>query len=346
MGGRAFSNDFPPGSFPRLPPRLYQDLKDRLTPLLQTIYTLVEVPPEAPGKKDHGDIDFVVAQPIRESEDTLTALVAQVLGAVKSVEMDGNRTSNYALELSQEDCELLASNGLLPIQKLYLQVDIHVCLDAEEWELLKFMHGYGDLGIIVAGIARCHNLILGTKGLKVSSPPDPPIYLSKSTHAIMEFMGLSMDRWKEGFTAVEEIFIFASTSRFFDPRRFRRPQLHSLTKSAGGREMYHEFTAWAQGLPPATHCLEAGPEAVEEALVHFGKKGEWDAAALARDKRLWSKNNFSGKLVAEWTGLGWKGVKMVMDNVRASVGGEDKLYGRPLQDVRNLVLATKDALSL
>lgn len=162
----------------------------------------------------------------------------------------------------------------------------------------------------------------------------------------MEFMGLSMDRWKEGFTAVEEIFIFASTSRFFDPRRFRRPQLHSLTKSAGGREMYHEFTAWAQGLPPATHCLEAGPEAVEEALVHFGKKGEWDAAALARDKRLWSKNNFSGKLVAEWTGLGWKGVKMVMDNVRASVGGEDKLYGRPLQDVRNLVLATKDALSL
>ncbi|KAI6122495.1 hypothetical protein EDD16DRAFT_765749 [Pisolithus croceorrhizus] len=350
MGGKAFSNDLPSGSFPRLPSRLYQDLKDRLTPLLRTIYTLVEVPPETPGKKDHGDIDFVVAQPIRENGDDMATKVGQVLGAVKSVEMDGNRTSNYALELNQEDCMLLASNGLqspLPIQKIYLQVDVRVCLDAEEWELLKVMHGYGDLGIIIASIARCHNLILGTKGLKVSSPPpDPAIYLSKSPHAILEYMGLSMDRWKEGFTTVEETFIFASTSRFFDPRRIRRSQLHSFTKSLEERAMYHAFTRWAQSQSPAPYCLEAEREAVEEALVYFGKKGEWDAAARARDKRLWLKNNFSGKLVAEWTGLGWRGVKAVMDKVRASAGGEDKLYGRPLQDVKNLVLESKDALDL
>ncbi|KAI6044804.1 hypothetical protein EDC04DRAFT_2639863 [Pisolithus marmoratus] len=350
MGGKAFSADLPSGSFPRLPSRLYEDLKGRLTPLLQTIYTLVEVPPEAPGKKDHGDIDFVVAQPIHDNEHVMAALIGQVLGAVKSVEMDGNRTSNYALELSQEDCALLVSDdsqGSLPIQKIYLQVDVRVCLDAEEWELLKVMHGYGDLGIIIASIARCHGLILGTKGLKVSSPPpDPPIYLSKSPRAILEFMGLSMDRWKEGFTTVEETFVFASASRFFDPRRIRRPHLQSFTKSVEERAMYHEYTRWAQGQPPAPYCLEADREAVEEALVYFGKKDERDAAALARDKKLWMKNNFNGKIVAEWTGLGWKGVKAVMDRVRASAGGEAELYGRPLQDVRNLVLESKDALNI
>lgn len=350
MGGKAFSNDLPSDSFPRLPSRLYQDLKDRLTPLLRTIYTLVEVPPEAPGKKDHSDIDFVVAQPIHVDGDDIAAKVGQVLGAVKSVEMDGNRTSNYALELNQEDCVLLASDGLqdpLSIQKMYLQVDVRVCLDAEEWELLKVMHGYGDLGIIIASIARYHNLVLGTKGLKVlSPPPDPPIYLSKSPRAILEFMGLSMDRWKEGFTTVEETFIFASTSRFFDPRRIRKPQQHSFTKSVEERAMYQAFTRWAQSQSPASYCLEAKREAVKEALVYFGKKDEWDAAAFARDKRTWLKNNFNGKLVAEWTGLGWKGVKAVMDKVRASAGGEDGLYGRPLQDVRDLVLESKDALDL
>lgn len=35
-----------------------------------------------------------------------------------------------------------------------------------------------------------------------------------------------------------------------------------------------------------------------------------------------------------------------MDKVRASAGGEDGLYGRPLQDVRDLVLESKDALDL
>lgn len=170
MGGKAFSNDLPSGSFPRLPSRLYEDLKDRLIPLLRTIYTLVEVPPEAPGKRDHGDIDFVVAEPIHVNDNDIAAKVGQVLGAVKSVEMDGNRTSNYALELNQEDCMLLASDGLqgpAPIQRIYLQVDVRVCLDAEEWELVRVMHGYGDLGIIIGSIARNHNLLLGTKGLKV-----------------------------------------------------------------------------------------------------------------------------------------------------------------------------------
>lgn len=80
--------------------------------------------------------------------------------------------------------------------------------------------------------------------------------------------------------------------------------------------------------------------------MYFGKKDEWDAATFARDKRMWLKSNFNGKLVAEWTGLGWRGVKAVMDRVRASAGGEDGLYGRPLQDVRDLVLESKSALDL
>ncbi|KAG6334076.1 hypothetical protein ID866_5008 [Astraeus odoratus] len=349
MGGKAFSQELPSGSFPRLPQHLYQDLKGRLTPLLATVFSLVGVPPEAPGKKDHGDIDFVVAQPIPTGEDVTPELVARVLGAVKSVELDGNRTSHYALELSQEDAmRIPPGSQILPSsQKLYLQVDVRVCLDAEEFERLMVLHGYGDLGIMIGAIARSHGLVLSTKGLKVPSPPpDAPLYLSGSIHAVLDFMDLSVDRWKEGFDRVEQIFAFASTSRLFDPHRLRIPQMHTFTKSVSERTMYHDFLVWTQGQQPAVYCLGAECDAIADALLHFGKKDEWDAAALVRNTRLWLKNNFNGKLVAEWTGLKWRGVKTVMDDVRASAGGEAALVGRPLEDIKNLVLASKTSLKL
>lgn len=367
MGGRAFSQELPPDSFPRLPQQLYQSLKDRLRPLLLTLYTIVEVPPEAPAKMDHGDIDFVVSRPVHGMEEVNPALVSRILGAVKSVELDSNRTSHYALEISQDDM-LLLSHSLqrpFPLEKAYIQVDVRVCLDDEEVERLMVLHGYGDLGIMMSAIVRSHGLSLSTKGLKVlsnarvgdvgglifhqapSPPPDPPILLSSSPRAIFDFLGLSMDRWNEGFTTIEEIFVFASTSRFFDPRRFRAPQMPAFDKTVTERTMYHDFRLWAKNKELTTvHYLEEKRDRVEEALLHFGKKNEWDAAAHMRYTRSWLKNNFNGKLVAEWTGLGWRGVKAVMDDVRASAGDESALIGRPLEDIKIMVTASKDSLNL
>ncbi|KAL4073227.1 hypothetical protein V8B97DRAFT_203008 [Scleroderma yunnanense] len=343
MGGRAFSQELPPDSFPRLPTRLYEALKDRLGTLLSTVYTTVKVPPEAPAKKDYGDIDFVVSQPIQGKEEVNPALVSRILGAVRSVELDSNRTSHYALEMSQDDILLLPQ----PLEKAYIQVDVRVCLDDEEVERLMVLHGYGDLGIIIGSIVRSHGLLLSTKGLKVPCPPpDPPILLSGSPRAIFEYMGLSMDRWKEGFITIEDIFVFAATSRFFDPRRFRASQMSSFDKTVKERMMYHNFRVWVKNNIPTVHHHESKRDAVEEALVHFGKKDEWDAAAFARYTRSWFKNNFNGKLVAEWTGLGWRGIKAVMDDVRTSAGGEYALVDRPLEDIKKMVMASKDSLSL
>ena len=54
MGGSAF-NSLPPGSFPRIPPTAYKDLKARLKPALDSLYEYVAVPTEAPEKADHGE---------------------------------------------------------------------------------------------------------------------------------------------------------------------------------------------------------------------------------------------------------------------------------------------------
>lgn len=160
-------------------------------------------------------------------------------------------------------------------------------------------------------------------------------------------MGLSMDRWLEGFETVEEIFEFAMTSRFFDPRRLRVPSaMNTFNKSVQARSMYIDFLVWAQDKTPATSTRGPHQDAVEEALVAFGKKPDWDAMAQERHAREWLKSNFTGKLVAEWTGLGWRGVKAVMDDIRSSVGGERTLVGKELEEVKDLVLKSQKSLNL
>lgn len=164
MGGRAFLQVLPPGSLHRLPTSLYETLKARLTAQLLTLFAIVRVPPEKPEKKDHGDIDFVVAYPLNRPGIT-PGLVGHVLGAVKSIELDGNRTSNYAIEIDRGDW--LMYSEPLPLDHVYCQVDVKVCDDEQEVERLTLLHGYGDLGIIIGAIAKSHGLSVNHYGLKV-----------------------------------------------------------------------------------------------------------------------------------------------------------------------------------
>lgn len=78
-------------------------------------------------------------------------------------------TSHYAVPITQE---WLTHSHLEPIvadgeNVIYCQVDVHACADKEEWELIRFMHGYGDVGMILGLIARNYGFSLGTSGLKV-----------------------------------------------------------------------------------------------------------------------------------------------------------------------------------
>lgn len=165
MGGRAFLQDFPPDSLPRLPTSLYATLKARLTALLLTLFAIVEVPPERPEKRDHGDIDFVVACPLTRQAIT-PKQVGRVLGAIKSIELDGNRTSNYAINIDQEDWSMHSAQPM-PSDHIYCQVDVKVCDDEEEVKRMMVLHGYGDLGIIIGAIAKSHGLSVNRNGLKV-----------------------------------------------------------------------------------------------------------------------------------------------------------------------------------
>jgi len=355
MGGNAFQN-LPLNAFPRLPPPLYQLLKARWLSRLEPLYEHVAVPAEAPEKKDHGDLDFIVSGPkfigIGDEARIVTHDdVKSALEAVHAILLEANRTSNFAVPITSE---WVAHGGILgeDIQdnEIYCQVDVHVCADEGEWDRIVFFHGFGDLGMILGLIARNCGFGLGTKGLKVpTQPPNPPFHLSSSFSSILPFFGLSMDTWREGFTTQQAVFKWAASSRFFDHRILENKKNR---KVAAKREMYNNFCAWAQGQPRDGSKPEWTPETViAEALVYFNKKSEYDVlmeeyarmASTHKTKRK-AKSLFNGTLVKEWTGLHHLDVKKVMDRTREKMGGESAIAGIGMEEIRKVVQQVTEEL--
>lgn len=227
--------------------------------------------------------------------------------------------------------------------------------------------------MILGLIARNNGLRLGTNGLKVNlsiypleittdklvqlfDPPNRAFELSASFTEILPFFGLSMDTWKQGFQTKLQVFEWVVTSRLFDPTSFRTAG-DGLTKVKADRKMYAEFTSWvsserSQVTGGAVDPKTERADIVDEALVYFNKKHEFEELARSRLGRVRMKAGFNGTKVNEWAGLNsnWRAVKTIMDEVRARVGGNegvaDILEEKGEEAVKRIVLEVKEALGL
>ena len=162
-------------------PAFYDSLKARIVPRLEALYHLVAVPPEAPGKLDHGDLDIMVCQPknIKEgiplSECVTFAEIEQTLGSVHSNPLPGDRTSNFAIPIQQDEVQYFAvdqeaiGEGKLDPAQLYIQIDLHFCEDIDSWKSRILFQSYGELGMILGMMAKNVGLTWTAGGLKVSN---------------------------------------------------------------------------------------------------------------------------------------------------------------------------------
>jgi|SRR6266850_1124095 len=170
MGGKAFLSLLPDATFPRLSPAIYASLKSDLLSRLIPLFQYVGVPHEAPEKQDHGDIDFIAACPHAAigHEEIKNALGASA--CIPSAQPDGGGTHNFALRLTDvvtpQPDETAPTSG--ETSKVYVQVDVNMCKDAQDWENVMIFHAYGDLGMIMGRLAASVGLHLGELGLKVS----------------------------------------------------------------------------------------------------------------------------------------------------------------------------------
>ncbi|KAK7032998.1 hypothetical protein R3P38DRAFT_2920074 [Favolaschia claudopus] len=367
MGGSAFSATLPASACPRIPSAVYYVVKARLTAQLQSVFSIVSTPNEAPEKTDHGDLDFLVFGPLKEGiVEVPHEEVQQALDAKHLVPMPGNRTSSYAIPIGKgewatlghgsEEEEARKARSADDAEDIYYQVDVHVCLDKGEWERIQFFHGYGDLGMIMGLIARNKGLLWGVKGLKIPHPPRPPFDLCDNMDEILQYMGLPKAQWDAGFQTKKEIFEWVGTSPLFDPTRFQT-EGQGIRKVKPERKMYAQFVEWVRqqqqyNSDPTPRGLEK-QEQIEHALAYFGKRAEWDAMIKEDADKARLKEGFSGGKVRLWTGLPgerWADLKKIMDQVRAWVGGEPgilKILEEKGEDgMKSYVLKAKEELGV
>ena len=174
--------------------------------------------------------------------------------------------------------------------------------------------------------------------MQIPNPPHPIFELSQNFDDILHFLGLSKETYDAGFKTNEELFRWVASMKWFDPRYFHRTPSTGKHKVKPDRTMYAEFVQWViNRRPPATSGSERSLEdetegdfhqrVKREALEHFNKMEEYNGVQKAREVQKKVRGVFSGHQVRDWADIGeyWRGVKMIMDEIRRQLGGEAKV---------------------
>lgn len=144
----------------------------------------------------------------------------------------------------------------------------------------------------------------------------------------MDFLGLSMDRWKQGFFAEEDIFLWLASSRFYNPHRMLRHEeslSRGKTKAAEDRPMYQRFLNFSRSQAIATTRRMDPGNVPSDAVDFFGKRALYTVLLRVAEIKSHVKTNFTGVLVTKWTGLEGMLVHLTMKEVRQQLGGDELL---------------------
>jgi hypothetical protein len=129
-----------------------------------------------------------------------------------------------------------------------LQVDIITCAP-EHFDSNAMYLSYNDLGNFIGRIAHGLGLKYGQEGLwyehNFKGSNIGSIQVSKDYAKIYDFLGLSYERYLEGFNDLEDIFMFIAGSKFFNWKMFQMDQLNKINRDRNKkRASYTSFLEW------------------------------------------------------------------------------------------------------
>lgn len=291
MGGSAFSSGLSPLYTPRMPKHVYDATKSRCEEILRRLYTCVESPLEGPGKKDFGDIDFLVASPKPEASRGLFAIqtISQALGAVQTIVAGGNEPAgNLAIPwpADKEDHQKESD-------KKHIQVDVRVCETEHKLRWMLFKHGHGDLWNLVGSMIRPYGLTVDDSALWLRVPEIEEsdkkrarIFLSSDPPKVMDFLDIPMDGyWERSFPSTEKMYDYVTHCRLmYVPPITAEPDAKKLKANDRRRMNYRPvFKKWVDEFLP--ECRRLGKfserkftreDVTEEAFSTFGVEEEFN----------------------------------------------------------------------
>ena len=178
--------------------------------ILLKFYSRVIVPPEAPEKVDHGDIDVLIDEPLFKFtiEDLKHALNAEA-------HTKAGYVSSFAIQLPED-------------RDKYFQLDIQTSKKGSlEWA--SVIYGYGDIWHIIGSTVTRFGLALDDSGLHArvkkiegSSRKYCLLFLTGDPQEMMDFLGLDGLKYEKGFSNLDELFDWAVSMPFFRTKIFQK----------------------------------------------------------------------------------------------------------------------------
>ncbi|RYO82555.1 hypothetical protein DL764_009594 [Monosporascus ibericus] len=249
MGGLAFASGSEPLYTPRMPPEIYQVVRDHCHAVLRQLFICVATPIEGPGKEDYGDIDIFLAWerkkifPSKRVVDSLKGLPEEPLqAAARLLKAEKTRTEqSHSLTLAipwpegpqdsakQKDpasTQVNRRNDQVEedTKRRFIQVDLHYCQNIDQLQWMLFKYAHGDLWNILGTTIRPFGLTIDGVGLYLRIPEiekedrkKAKVLLTEAPASILDFLGLKFDgrQWEERFAHFNDVFEYAATSRFF-----------------------------------------------------------------------------------------------------------------------------------
>ncbi|KAJ9101373.1 hypothetical protein QFC20_005254 [Naganishia adeliensis] len=348
MGGNAFArSDI---TVTRIDDQLHRQSAATFQVIFERFYNQVLLPPSAPGKEDHGDIDFLVSEAkarqggeklrgeIGEEVVGIEEAVGQELGAVAVYR--NNAMTSYAIPHPQQS-------------NLHIQLDTHL-RDPTYLPWILFLTSYGDLVPILGSIHHRLGLIINDKGFWVQldlpkganecgiPKPEMVVFMTLDPERMMEFMGLDAERYRTGFEDEEQVFHWIREGRFF--RRIAKRTTVTATSPEAADDEARVKGDSAEG----AETTETSPSQVAlEAATFFDKRKQYDTQlqhclAQVQDFNFWQqvRSALPGsssrrariiKSLKKWVraeGGEMRVSEEPMDRSPLSVGTEDELAGR------------------
>lgn len=130
------------------------------------------------------------------------------------------------------------------------------------------------------------------------------IILTRRPDEICEFIGLSYDRWKEGFQTKLELFEYIKSSHYFSPTIFMYSN-HPQRSRLKTRKMYEEFLIYLFGEDKVNELKESkdSTDTKEnnqlEAIFHFQKEDELKKSIDLYFLHYERKQKFNGNLMIQ-----------------------------------------------
>lgn len=309
----------------RLDKRRHEETAREILSFFEEMGVKADVPKSYATKESFGDLDVVV-----ENRGDMDRIVREVLERFFPKETFKNKTIfSFAYALGKEE---------------FFQVDL-IFVPPRNFESSLFYLSYNDLSNILGRIARRIGLKFGHEGLfyiykNEREEKIGEILVTKEPGEIYEILGVSYERYLEGFGTLEEIFEFVVSSKYFAKETFHLKNLDCANRNRNRkRKTYMEFLDYLErkdfpSSPPDGEIGKRVLPSILEKYPHVGEKAR-EIEEKIEKKRAVSKK-FNGRIVMEITGMRGKELKPLMRRLKERYG-DDVWLSASDEEIRRII---------